>query len=136
MSGKVPAFSLICEVDEHRRVLSSRSIKDAARLSLPDNGRALVNFDWHDDLGVPPDFRHVGVEFREWLASGDPRAAKCVDIGTWIVPLIAAGCFDTVFWVTRWANIRKQKFVAKVGLDAKGSPAIAGRAVPKVWRDK
>ena len=115
----------VVEVDEHHHVLRCDVLKQALQDA---SGAVLVNFDSHDDLGVPP--------ADPGLCSPDAEALlRAADVGTWIIPLIAHGAVSTLVWVTAYGNIpRNRSFEAHVVRDASGKLTVGGAAVPKVWR--
>jgi hypothetical protein len=59
----------------------------------------------------------------------DAKALECLEIGTWMMPLVAMGAYDTLIWVTKWANIPKETFVAWVGYDDKDKLRITGKSL-------
>ena len=114
----------VLQVDEHHHVLQA----DVFKAALQDQaGLVLVNFDSHDDLGVPPP--SLGLGSRE---AGTLQGAS--DVGTWIVPLLAHRAVRTVVWVTAWANIPHKSFNAHVVRHPCGKLAIGGADVPAIWR--
>jgi hypothetical protein len=114
----------VLQVDEHHHVLQA----DVFKTALQDQaGLVLVNFDSHDDLGVPPPSPGLGSQ-----EAGTLQGAS--DVGTWIVPLLAHRAVRTVVWVTAWANIPRKKFNAHVVRFPCGKLAIGGAGVPKIWR--
>jgi len=115
----------VYEVDEHHEVLASASLTAALRDSACG---VLVNFDSHDDLGVPP--ADAALSGR---ASAVLRGA--VDVGTWIMPLAAAGALRAVIWVTAHADIPKGAFDARLlRHSGTGQVTVTGRQVSKTWR--
>lgn len=114
----------VAEVDEHHHVLQS----DVFRTALQEaSGLVLVNFDSHDDLGVPPP--------SPGLSSTDAAVLQAAcDVGTWIVPLLAHRAVRTLVWVTAWANIPRGRFDAFVVRHPCGKLAIGGANVPPIWR--
>jgi len=120
----------IYEVDEHHHVIISPTIATAMARA---QGGVLLNFDSHDDWGIkqlphPTTTTTTTASecFRNHVIARDPIALKSVEIGTWIMPLVALGAYDTLIWVTKWANIPKESFEAVVGFDGKDRLFVTG----------
>ena len=83
-----------------------------------------MNLDSHDDMGVPP--ASLGLTSRDAAT----LEAAC-DVGTWIIPLVAAGALSTVVWVTQYGNSPDCSFDCLVHQCAyTGMLSISGDDVP------
>jgi hypothetical protein len=64
----------------------------------------LLHFDSHDDMGGTIGMPSTA-DAKAALTSG--RTCRGLDIGTWILPAVCFGGFNTVIWVTKYAHINE-----------------------------
>lgn len=128
-------------VDLHHHILLSESVRAAVR---DTQGGTLLHFDSHDDMGCASLSKKAEKKLQEkgltlqaalkqCILQKDASALEFVDIGTWIMPLVALGAYNRVIWVTKWANMRECSFTATAAF-CDNTVLLTGSAVPNVWR--
>lgn len=136
-------------MDEHHYAVLADSVSVAVKES--SGGRILLNFDSHDDWGISCNVKKrrkkrkgddeegtvtaEEVLMRQYLEEQNAKALEFMEIGTWIMPLVALGAYDHLVWVTKWANIPRETFSCSVGYVDNGSRIlVTGEDVPEIWR--